>query len=240
VFINGVELKGVFTPNAVSRAVDAIAAKNPPALTCENDQPPPATDKLIADWREQPTAMISPAHPAWPLGNPGGRIQIVIWGDLQESNSAQVDGIIRKFMTGRSDVEYSFRHFPVNQSCNPSCQVNKHEKACLAHKAAVAAGLIGGSDFYWKMHEWLFANAAQLSDETLKTNAFQMGLDVNRLLQMMNSPETAQYIESDAALGKRLGLNSIPTIYVNGKFVPRWSRDGVSVLDQILEEAARK
>jgi hypothetical protein len=29
VFINGVELKGVFAPEAVSRAVDALAATNP-------------------------------------------------------------------------------------------------------------------------------------------------------------------------------------------------------------------
>ena len=55
----------------------------------------------------------------------------------------------------------------------------------------------------------------------------------------MEQPEVAAAIAEDAQAGKRLGLRSIPMVFVNGKFVPRWQLDGRSMLGEIVEEARR-
>ena len=41
-------------------------------------------------------------------------------------------------------------------------------------------------------------------------------------------------------IGVPAGINAVPTIFVNGRFVPRWLRGDTPVLDRILMEAARK
>ncbi len=239
VFINGVELKGVFAPAAVSRAVEALSMKTPPAMTCINDQPPPAMEKFLADWREKPSLTLPRASFSHSFGAKDGRIKIAVWGDLQEPNSARVDQIVRTYATNRADVTYDFHHYPVNQSCNPSCGVTKHEKACMAHRAAIAAGLMGGADAYWNMHIWLMTNQTALSTDALAGAAAGMGLDAARLMQTMETPDVTRFIADDAAFGKKTGFNAIPAVYINGKFVPRWVRGTDSVLEQMLDEAAK-
>jgi protein-disulfide isomerase len=241
VFINGVEVRSAaLIIGSVPRAVDAVAAAHPPAATHEYDQPPPAAEKLVADWRDQPQRLMPTPIKSWPLGGDDARVKISVWGDFQEPNTAKVDQIIRKFMGQRPECQYTFRHFPVNQECNPNTQVSRHPQACLAHKAAIAAGVIGGADVYWKMHEWLIANQAGLTEDALKQAAQQMGLDVPRFIQVMNAPETAQAIARDAQVGRSLNLTAVPMIFVNGKLVPRWVREGSNVFEQILVEAGRK
>ena len=164
----------------------------------------------------------------------------MVWGDLAEPNTARVDQLLREEVAKRSDLQYHFHHFPINTACNPHSQVTRNEKACLAHKAAFAAHLLGGADGYWKMHKWLIDNQAQVTEETLKANAFQMGFDVNALMQKMDSPEVTALILQDAALGKRYGLTQVPWIYLNGRQVPRWIRGNKDImLGKMIEQAAK-
>lgn len=238
VFINGRELKGVFAHQAISRAVAEIVATNPPPATSENDQPPPAADKYVSDWREGEMKLPGEDINAWPMGvQQGARLHIVMWGDYQEPNTAKADEIIRRFIEGRTDAQYLFRHYPVNQACNKVSQLTKHPNACRMSQAAEAAGLLYGIDGYWKIHDWLMKNQNDYSDQALREAALTMGLMPDALLLKMDSPEVAAGVSFDCELGKRLGLNAVPCIYVNQRFVPRWFRAGDSVLERILQAA---
>jgi protein-disulfide isomerase len=239
VFINGVELKGVFAPQAVPRTVAAVAAKNPPPLSAENDRPPPAAEKYLADWRESPVQTL-PADPhPWPAGPDAAKVKIVIWADYQEQWTAEADGIIRKWMAGRSDVQYCFRHFPFNQDCNSLVDRTAHPQACRASQAAEAAGKLGGVQAYWKMHVWLMAHQAEFNDQTLRQAVTEMHLAPEAFFAVMSSLEIKAVIEEDVTAGKPLLYRGgIPTIYVNGKVVPRWRLENQQVLERILDEAA--
>jgi predicted DsbA family dithiol-disulfide isomerase len=237
VFINGVELKGVFTPGAVSRAVELLAAKNPPVMGCELDDPVPASEKYVADWRDQSVRSLPPSPKSWPLGPDDARLQVVAWGDLQEPNTARVDQLIRKFIAGRTDARYEFRHYPINMTCNPYTQVDRFPKSCIAHKAVIAAGLLGGSDGYWRMQEWLTTNREIVEEARVRQIAPTMGLDAEKLAQLMESDDVARLLTQDAATGRAVNLSAVPTVYINGKFVPRWLREGESVLERIMTEA---
>jgi protein-disulfide isomerase/uncharacterized membrane protein len=240
VFINGVELVGVFAPQAIPRAVAAAAAKNPPPMGPENDHPPPAFEKCVGDWHEAVAIRLPPDAAAWPRGSKDARIQIVMWGDYQESWTPKADAIIRKWMAGRTDVQYTFRHFPFNQACNSEVPRTAHPQACRASQAAEAAGRLGGVDGSWKMHEWLMTHQAEVNDETIRRAASEMGFNPDAFFAAMDGPEVKAAIEEDCKAGKpMLYRGSIPTIYLNRKVLPRWHLEGRPVLERILDEAEK-
>jgi len=246
VFINGVELKGVFAHNAVPRTVRQVLATNPPPMTAYHDQPPPAVEKYVSDWRDQRVRRMPPDPHPWATGPADAKVQIVMWADYQEKYTAVADQAIRAWMAGRSDVRYTFRHFPFNQACNPVVSRSAHPLACRAAAAAEAAGRLDGVEGYWKMHDWLMSHQREFNDATLRRAATQMGLDADALFRTMSDPDVAAAIEEDARAAQKqkqsrssmLYRGGIPTIYVNGKVIPRWRLGEKPILDRILNEAA--
>ena len=114
-------------------------------------------------------------------------------------------------------------------------------------QAAAAAGRLGGEASYWLMHVWLMENRKRFSDETLAAAATEMGLDADALLAEMDSDAVRDAITDDIAAGEKLprlrlgvrpGLYAIPTIFVDGRYVPRWRLEGHPVLETILQQAA--
>lgn len=248
IFINGVELKGWVAPSALIRTVEQVAATSPPARSAAFDRPPPAYEKYIADWRDQPQLMLPADKQEWALGPAAAKVRIVLWGDYQEAGTTEADAIIRSFAARRNDMQYAYRHFPFNSDCNPSIEERRHPNACQAAKAAEAAGRLHGNDGYWKMHAWLMENREQVSDATLRAAATQMGIDADALFAAMGELDTQASILDDIQAGKQLprlrhgmppGLHAIPTIFVSGRYVPRWRLGDKSVLKDILIEAAR-
>lgn len=248
IFINGVELKGWVAPNALTRTVEQVAATNPPARSAAFDRPPVAFEKYLADWREQKVLTLPPDKQAWKTGPDSAKVKIVFWGDYQEVGSTQADAVIRAFMTGRNDVQYTYRHYPFNSDCNPNLKERRFPNSCRAAKAAEAAGKLGGNEAYWKMHAWLMDNREKFSDATLRAAATQMGLAADALLAALDQPDLQANIVDDIQAGKQLpqlrhgmpaGLYGIPTIFVNDKYVPRWQLDDKPVLREILAEAVK-
>lgn len=237
VFINGVELKGVFAPQAVSRAIDALAATNPPALGCEVDQPPPAAEKYISDWRERPEQPIARSPRSWPMGPDDARLRILVWGDYQEPNTQKVDAKIRAYVGDRKDVQYTFRPYPIHPSCNPYSQLQEYIQGCVAAKGALAAGMLGGQAAYWKMHDWLLAHQADFSEEAMVQAAAAQGLDAVRFRQTLGSQPMTQMLFEEVRDARMMNLTQVPTIYLNNKYVPRWHREGDDLLPRLLKEA---
>jgi protein-disulfide isomerase len=114
-----------------------------------------------------------------------------------------------------------------------------HASACAMARAAEVAGLVGGADAYWRMHEWLLSHQSDFGSDMLRSGFEELGLDAGAALSAMNRPEVAQAISEDCVAGQRLGLTSIPMIFVNGRFAERWRMDGQPVLQTIIEKAAR-
>jgi protein-disulfide isomerase len=247
IFINGIELKGwAAKPDAVADAVTRLLAANPEARTAENDHPPRAFAKAVADWRDQ-TAMAWPRRPK-PYGmggDYGAPSQIVVFGDFQEANTAEADAAIRNYIAGRRDVRYEFRYYPIDRACNSNVAPNlplpfKEIAGCRAAKAAEAAGQLGGDSAYWKMHEWLMTHQTSFKDDAaIKAQAQAIGLNPDEFAAKMESAEVSQIISSDIDIGHRVGITEIPRISVNGKLVPRWKVPGGGVLETIIEEGLK-
>ncbi|MBU0637434.1 MAG: thioredoxin domain-containing protein [Planctomycetes bacterium] len=240
IFINGVEFKGWYAKDAVVRAVQSVAATNPPPMTAAHDQPPTASEKYVADWREQRVRRLPADNRTWTRGATDAAVRIVVWGDYQEPFTAQADGIIRAFLEQRADASYAFRHYPVDQGCNPEVKSTMHPQACLAARAAEAAGALGGAEGYWRMHDWLMDHQDGLNAKTLREAVPQLGLEADVFFATLDDAAVATAIVEDVHAAKQLGLRSIPMVFVNEKWVPRWLREGDRVLERILEEAGRE
>ncbi len=247
IFVNGVELKGWDAPMALVKTVEEVAATNPPPRGPTDDHPPRALEKYIADWREQTPLKLPPDPHAWTFGPDDAALKVVVWGDYQEPGTAEMDGIIRAYAAEKKNVQYTYRHFPFNSDCNPNLAERRFPQACLAARAAEAAGQLGGPIGFWRMHAWLMENRAGFSDETLRAVADSMGFDPNVLFALLETEEIKQRIEEDTVAGKQLprlrlgmppGIHGIPSIFINNKFVPRSRLNDKAILREILEAAA--
>ena len=238
IFINGVEMKGWQTPGALAQAVRAVAASNPPTATAANDQPINAPQKYLADWRDGRRYTIPADSSEWTVGAETARVTITMWGDYQEPNTAALDRILRRKVQQRSDARYTFRHFPVNTSCNSAIRRTMNSRACWGSKAAQAAGYLAGQEGYWRMHNWLLNNQSRFNDQSLRQVAPELGFNTDALLSEMNSTKTAQAIANDVRAGERLNVQGVPYVFINGKRLPRWKLEGHDILQQVIDEAS--
>jgi protein-disulfide isomerase len=92
-----------------------------------------------------------------------------------------------------------------------------------ARPAAIAGRCIylQGEENYWKYHDWVFDQQQALGAETfrgmLMSWAPANGIDSLQLTRCYDNKETDGEITQDLAGAKKLGINSTPTLYVNGR-----------------------
>ena len=89
-----------------------------------------------------------------------------------------------------------------------------HEEA---PKAAEAAHCAGEQDKYWEMHDRIFLNQAKLAVPALKEHAAALSLDTAKFDQCLDSGKFADAVAEDLKQGEKLGVQSTPTLYVNGR-----------------------
>jgi protein-disulfide isomerase/uncharacterized membrane protein len=236
IFINGVELRGfIGNPGALTRTVDDLAATHPPPGSPAQDQPPRAAAKYVDDWAGEQARNIVNAPRTWAIGPADAKVQIVMWSDYQQPLTAELDKAIRDVIAAGHSVRYIFRHYPFDKSCNPNVPDTMHPWGCTASRAAEAAGVLGGNDGYWKMHDFLLAHQTGLNEDLLRSAAAAAGVDFAAFSAKMSDPDVQGAVVQDAQAGQQYYRQGIPIVYINGRWVARWKLDGDKILERIAE-----
>lgn len=88
-----------------------------------------------------------------------------------------------------------------------------------AFKAAEAAHCAGDQERYWEYHDRLFVNQGSLQPDRLRELAEEAGLDTAAFEACLDSSRHAARVRDGITQGTRLGVNSTPTIFINGRVI---------------------
>ena len=169
-----------------------------------------------------PTAADDPVR-----GNAAAPITIIEFSDFQCPFCARVNPTLARLRETYGDrIKIVFKDYPLPN----------HPQA---PKAAEAARCAGEQKKYWEMHDAMFANQRALEVPALKQTARAIGLEGASFDQCLDSGKYTATIRSGTTLGDKMGVNSTPTLYVNGR--PLIGAMPYENFKQIIdEELARK
>jgi protein-disulfide isomerase len=161
------------------------------------------------------------------LGADDAPLTLVEYGDYECPHCARalliVRGLRHRF---GADLRFVFRNLPLTA-------IHPH-----AEHAAEAAEAVALQDRFWAMHEILFENQNDLSDQALLRYAAQAGADVDAVTEALTAGATRARIAEDVEGGLRSGVEGTPTFFINGtRHDGPW--DLRSLADRLAEELPR-
>lgn len=110
--------------------------------------------------------------------------------------------------------------------------------------AALAVEAAGKQEKYWEMYDLLFEEQEKWGNRTspdrkiFERYAEQLGLDMERFKQDVDSKEVKDRVTRDRDAGNRLKVNATPTFFLNGKKIEnqRGYEDFKSLLEKELNQ----
>jgi predicted DsbA family dithiol-disulfide isomerase len=148
-------------------------------------------------------------------GSANAPATIIMFSDFQCSACAAVHPVLKRVISEYKDkTRFVVRDFPLTAI---------HANAFAAAQAANAANAQGK---FFEYVELLYNNQNRLDDASLKEYATKIGLDRKRFDADLDSGKFASEVRKDMADGEKYGVNSTPTIFVNGVKVRNFSAAG--------------
>ena len=140
-------------------------------------------------------------------GSERAPVTVVVFADFQCPHCRAEAPVLRKAVDqfrGRAKLVY--KHFPITG----------HDRAKVAAIATEAAHEQGK---FWEMHDLVFENQNDLSDDNIQKWAKQIGLDMEKFNASFKANKGKAVVEKDKADGEALGISGTPAVYVNGRQV---------------------
>ncbi len=160
------------------------------------------------------------------FGSPGAKVEIVEFLDPACETCKQFYPLVKKLMAANPErIRLYVRYAPFH---NGSDQVVKILEA--AHKQGK----------FWETLDAVFAAQASWAPnhrpqpQLVWNHIGGLGLDIARLNQDMNAPETERVIQQDLADAKTLNVTMTPEFFVNGRPLPSF---GAEQLQELVRDA---
>jgi len=126
-------------------------------------------------------------------------------------------------------VRVVYRQFPLT-NIHPSAQ-----------KAAEAALCANEQMRFWEFHDSLFADQSRLDVPSLKERAQKLALNTAAFNTCLDSGRQAEAVQKDKDDARKAGVNSTPTVFINGRLLGGRSYAEVQeVIEDELQRAGQK
>lgn len=147
-------------------------------------------------------------------GNPDARLTLVVFGDYQSGYTARSQAVVDRLLTEFADqIKFIFKHLPLT---------DRHPQANQAALSAIAASR---QDRFWEMHERLIRYSRRLESDVYLLLATEIGLDVVQFQSDRNSLWALDRLSADEKLAAGLGVDSVPSFFLNGRRMLTWRYD---------------
>lgn len=154
-------------------------------------------------------------------------VEIVVFSDFQCPYCAQTAQTLDE-VTAAYDgqVREVFKHYPLKN----------HRFAVLAAAASLAADR---QDRFWEIHDLLYQNYKDLSQQKIRQIVQEAGLDMDRFDRDIRDPEVLAHIRRDVADGNKAGIKGVPAVFVNGRSLSDRSLAGFKqAIESALSDAS--
>lgn len=166
-------------------------------------------------------------HPSF--GTPGATVVLVEFSDFECAFCKEEAMMLRTNLLSAypKQVRVYFEDFPLEQ-LHP-----------WARAAAVAGRCIfrQNPNAFWDYHDWIFAQQNDITVDNLKQRVLEFAkgkqIDTLQLTRCMDAKATESEVNESIALGKALGIDSTPTVFVNGRRMV--GRSDWNTLKQVID-----
>lgn len=172
-----------------------------------------AESKNAAGGSAATTAPLAGAENRRIRGAADAPVTLLEYGDYQCPTCGTYHPIVTELLSRyHGKLKLEFRHFPLIQA-HPN-----------AMSAALAAESAGDQGKFWEMNDLLFEHQNDWSrspnaEAIFLQYAVQIGLDSNRFMQAMKSPDTQERVLADVRSGSEI-VKGTPTFAINGIVLP--------------------
>jgi protein-disulfide isomerase len=167
--------------------------------------------------------MITPkAHPlvdGTAMGDPNAPVRIDVFEDFQcpacQYYSDVIEHQVIDNLITTGQVYYVFHNFPF---------LDDRAATKESDQAANASMCAADQERFWDYHQMLYANwngenEGSLSDKRLVAFAESLGLDMEKFNACFEANQFKDQIDADLKLGREMGAQGTPSVFVNGKIV---------------------
>jgi protein-disulfide isomerase len=158
------------------------------------------------------------------MGPKDARVTLVVFSDFECPFCAAARPMLEELVKAKPNARLCWSAFPLQQ----------HPNATLAGQAALFARDHGK---FWAMHDGLFDAQLSMSEATIKGLVTKLGLDLKAFEKAVAASKYVDELNASKEAGKLAGVDSTPSVYVNGrKFALGLSADTLSLtIDDELE-----
>ena len=147
-------------------------------------------------------------------GGASKALELVEFSDFECPHCKEAQPIIAKLLADYPSAHFVYQDFPL-------VQIHTEALKAATHGYCVAKA---GNDAFFKFSDALFATQAGLtpatSDATLKDAETKAGQDPAKIAACADTAAAKDAIKASLALGEQVGVNSTPTLFVNGRGLP--------------------
>lgn len=165
-------------------------------------------------------------------GSATAPVMLVEFSDLQCPHCKEANPTVERLVKEDSDVRFVFQNFPL--------PIHNWAK-----KAAEYADCVGraSNDAFWKFVDGVYAAQSDITadnaDQKLTDIANQSGANGADIAACAARPDTESRVDESVKLGQSIGVNSTPTLFINGRPVGVGGNN-YDALKQIVDFAAKE
>jgi protein-disulfide isomerase len=162
-------------------------------------------------------------------GPASASLWLVEFADFECPHCKEAQPTVDRLLKDFPEARYVAEPFPLRKV---------HSEAEKAAEAGACVAKLGGNEAFFKFSDAIYADQASLTPQT-STQALQAavtaaGADPAKVTACEPEPATKDAIDAALKLGEAVGVNSTPTLFVNGRALSGFASIPYDTLKQII------